>query len=318
MIVRPATARDYPAILEVVAAASQAEWSHLIHPAALHREITARQQNALVIAHRQVVGFARWAEELAPDGPTLEFEGWVLPLARRIGVGEALFVAAENAALQAGMNAIRTRNYATLPGFAELATARGFREERRFDQMWAAVPAAPQSERPLADGFRVETYADTWIQPLVEAENDAYAMHWGVVPGETTPDTVLRRIASVRAHPLGFDPGDFLLACKGGEVAAFVLAHPSPLDGPPGDGWIWHVGTRPAYRGLGLARALFDRALNRFIGRFERAGLHVDSQNGPAVALYRSLGFMTLRQRLHMVKPLPGAAPEPDLLVAEP
>lgn len=61
-------------------------------------------------------------------------------------------------------------------------------------------------------------------------------------------------------------------------------------------GAIQNVGVTPDARGLGLGRAIVLRALHGFrAAGMRRVYLEVTADNGPAVELYRSLGFRVLR-----------------------
>jgi ribosomal protein S18 acetylase RimI-like enzyme len=61
----------------------------------------------------------------------------------------------------------------------------------------------------------------------------------------------------------------------------------------PERGWVEEVGTLPAYRGRGLARALLLASFEQFRSRgFEQVGLGVDSTNPTgALGLYESIGM---------------------------
>jgi len=93
--------------------------------------------------------------------------------------------------------------------------------------------------------------------------------------------------------------------------ATWLIAHSAGIPGRPmrqdcatiqgiskshGVGSIQNVGVTPNHRGCGLGRALVLQALRGF----RRAGLRtvcleVTADNGPAVALYKSLGFRLTR-----------------------
>lgn len=74
-------------------------------------------------------------------------------------------------------------------------------------------------------------------------------------------------------------------------------------------GSIQNVGIVPAYRGLGLGRALVTQALEGFRrAKMHRVFLEVTAGNLPAVDLYRSLGFK-LVQTLFKEIPEPLAEP---------
>jgi ribosomal protein S18 acetylase RimI-like enzyme len=91
----------------------------------------------------------------------------------------------------------------------------------------------------------------------------------------------------IRRKP-GFLPGaTWLIACPEGYVATVqgVMDH-----GPIGA--IQNLGVLPDYRGIGLGRALVERALTGFHqAGLRRAYLEVTAENNAAVQLYRSFGF---------------------------
>lgn len=96
-----------------------------------------------------------------------------------------------------------------------------------------------------------------------------------------------RLMREIRRKP-GFLPGaTWLIAGPEGYVGTIQgVVDYGPI------GAIQNVGVIPSYRGLGLGRALVDRALAGFIqAGLERAYLEVTAENRAAVQLYRSLGF---------------------------
>ncbi len=97
----------------------------------------------------------------------------------------------------------------------------------------------------------------------------------------------LRLMREIRRKP-GFLPtATWLIACVDGYVGTIqgVVDH-----GPVGA--IQNVGVLPAYRGLGLGRALVNRALWGFHqAGLRKAYLEVTAENRAAVMLYRGLGF---------------------------
>jgi len=61
-------------------------------------------------------------------------------------------------------------------------------------------------------------------------------------------------------------------------------------------GSVQNVGVVPEHRGLGLGRALILKSLHGFgLARRRRVILEVTASNRPAVELYRSIGFRTVR-----------------------
>ncbi len=82
-----------------------------------------------------------------------------------------------------------------------------------------------------------------------------------------------------------------------GQVASLVLtaAYPQDWELLPVEAWINTVGTRPAWRGKGVARWLMAEVLRKIADSdtgFQRTILGVDAENPTgALRLYRDLGF---------------------------
>jgi ribosomal protein S18 acetylase RimI-like enzyme len=96
-----------------------------------------------------------------------------------------------------------------------------------------------------------------------------------------------RLMREIRRKP-GFLPGaTWLIACPRGYVGTVQ----GVMDRGP-IGAIQNLGVVPAYRGLGLGRALVRRALEGFRrAGLRRAYLEVTAENASAVRLYREVGF---------------------------
>ena len=96
-----------------------------------------------------------------------------------------------------------------------------------------------------------------------------------------------RLMREIRRKP-GFLPhATWLIACPEGYVGTVQ----GVMDYGP-IGAIQNVGVIPAYRGIGLGRALVHRALMGFQqAGLRKAYLEVTAENNAAVQLYRSLGF---------------------------
>ncbi|GAB4155101.1 MAG: GNAT family N-acetyltransferase [Planctomycetaceae bacterium] len=68
-------------------------------------------------------------------------------------------------------------------------------------------------------------------------------------------------------------------------------------------GSIQNVGVTPQFRGMGLGRALLLKSLHGFrASKMRRVTLEVTAENQPAINLYSSLGFRTLRTMFHAVE----------------
>jgi ribosomal protein S18 acetylase RimI-like enzyme len=95
---------------------------------------------------------------------------------------------------------------------------------------------------------------------------------------------------------------DLIAVAPDGTFAAYCMCAISEDEyGHTGrtDGWTDPIGTRPGFRGRGLARALILTALHGLKARgCERALLGVDGANAPAIQLYESCGYRTLYRKL--------------------
>ncbi|WP_114558864.1 GNAT family N-acetyltransferase [Desertihabitans aurantiacus] len=125
-------------------------------------------------------------------------------------------------------------------------------------------------------------------------ETDVEAM--GTLRAESTGRTdVETSVAEVRATVDGRD-GDYLPAAskvavdEQDQVVAFVQTVGRTADGT--DPFVVRVHTQPPWRGRGLGRALLIEAMRAAAETSDRVGLRVDSANGEALSLCRSLGFV--------------------------
>jgi mycothiol synthase len=84
-----------------------------------------------------------------------------------------------------------------------------------------------------------------------------------------------------------FDAEDFLLLFDGEEIVGYCW-----LKVEHGIGEFYVVGVSPERQGEGLGRRLVDAGLSHLSRRgIHTAGLYVEGDNLPALALYRSVGF---------------------------
>jgi GNAT superfamily N-acetyltransferase len=96
-----------------------------------------------------------------------------------------------------------------------------------------------------------------------------------------------RLMREIRRKPGFLASATWLIACPRG----FCGTVQGVMDRGP-IGAIQNVGVVPAYRGLGLGRALIRQALTGFVqAGLRRAYLEVTAENASAVQLYRSVGF---------------------------
>ncbi len=157
----------------------------------------------------------------------------------------------------------------------------------------------PLPEHPLPAGLDLVSWSPERDRPLLDAFNEAFAGHWGL----PHIDEALWRQFFTGVPQFR---GDLtFLALDGAEIAGFCLNWASAgAEGP--EGWIEAIGTRPAWRGRGLAAALLGQSLHRFAAAgFRRAALDVDAENPTgALRLYEKLGFTAFRRNVSLAKTL--------------
>lgn len=143
---------------------------------------------------------------------------------------------------------------------------KGWEETRRFTllQMVAA--------RPPEDGE---------LSAAVLSQDDAPAMMDLVAA--TEPGPFARRTPSLGTY-LGIRDGRRLVAMAGERMRV------------PGHVELSAICVHPDARGKGYAAALTQELMRRAFAQGERPFLHVRPDNGPAVALYRRLGFEARRE----------------------
>lgn len=246
-------------------------------------------------AEARIVGAARWD---GADQQGAILNGWVHPAFRGQGVGSALVEHAITTAKATGASEMTTRIYQDVPNGLSLFTTNGFVEERRFLAMWRDLDDSLLDPPQPPPGVTICPYQpETDAQAVYEADSEAFNTAWRVQ--SQSFDLWQTRMAS---HD---DPALWAIAWMGERVAGVCISRRSDYGSKPNDGWIGHLGVRSDYRGLGIGRFLLYEAFSRLRrARFDRAGLHVDSLNTPARALYESAGLVIKRERLHMVRDL--------------
>jgi mycothiol synthase len=165
------------------------------------------------------------------------------------------------------------------------AASHGFRLERNLIQMRCSLPLADEVRgrgpvihtRPFSPG-RDEA---AWLA----TNNRAFGSH----PEQGHWD--LADLAARLKEPW-FDPEGLLLLEEHGRLAGscWTKVH---ADAEPPMGEIYVIGIDPDFRGRGWGRSLTEAGLDWLAGRGLTVGmLYVDADNAPALALYRSMGFV--------------------------
>ncbi|HEX5120337.1 MAG TPA: mycothiol synthase [Pseudonocardiaceae bacterium] len=173
------------------------------------------------------------------------------------------------------------------PAAAALAGKLGFRPVRRLLRLRMPLTDQVPAAR-LPDGVTLRAFVPGRDEAaFLEVNRQAFAWH----PEQSAlADADLRQ---EEAEPW-FDPAGFLLAVDGDDRLLgfhWTKVHPDVDGGPMGE--VYVVGVRPGAQGGGLGRALTLAGLSYLRERraMDRVMLYVESDNEPALAVYRKLGF---------------------------
>lgn len=137
---------------------------------------------------------------------------------------------------------------------------------------------------------------------MADSDSDAVGrLYFAAYPPGVAGDTVDEAIADVRAAiagEYGVMRVDASLVASDGVtlIGAVQVVDDPPWDDVPPGPFVIELFTDPAYRGRGIARDLITRSIAACASAgCRQIGLRVDSDNTPALALYRSLGFVERR-----------------------
>jgi mycothiol synthase len=179
----------------------------------------------------------------------------------------------------------------TETGLTALLIARGYQPAFTMVEMQRADPRPPP-EAPVPPGYEVRPADPAHFRAIWQASWDAYAGR-PFMEAQTEED-----FEAFSTDPRN-DPTLWPVAWHGGAVAGQV-------DGTVAGsvGVVTEVSVVPAHRRRGLARALLTRALGALLARgVDTVRLQVRAGNAPAVELYESLGFRSLKEHVRYRKP---------------
>lgn len=266
-----------------VAALDEAARLALTGPGARHLLLPSDDETA-------ILGYA----SLLPDGTV---QGMVHPGARRRGLGSHLLQAVLELRPDAGVWA-----HGALDEALAFLASHGLRVTRRLLTLQRDLgsgsaegqdaPSAPLPPVPPAriEGLELDFFdADRDAQAWLELNAQAFADH--PEQGSLTRADLERRL-----RENWFDPEDFLLARRGGDLLGFVWMKREHADGrddaAPAVAEIYVVGTAPEAQGRGVAGHLLGTALHRLQDTgADRVELYVEADNTAALELYRRWGF---------------------------
>jgi mycothiol synthase len=261
-------------------ALGDAVWLDLEHPGADSAGLLVDESAYAHVARGDNATPARWVLGLA-----------LAPEARTNGVRPALVTAAaRHVAERGGGLLVLWVPGATSADDAELATA-GMHAARDLYEMRVALPIERDPKWPAnthVRTFEVGHDETAWLA----VNNEAFAGH--AEQGGWTAQTLARRVAEP-----WFDPSLFLVAFDDTDDA-LVGFNWLKVHGPDGNdprvGEIYVIGVARRTQGTGLGTALAIAGLAAVHERGIHTGaLFVATDNGPALRLYRSLGFAVHR-----------------------
>ena len=160
----------------------------------------------------------------------------------------------------------------------EFAVGLGFAPYR---DLWRMQRPLPTDRSSIATRAFVPGADD---QDFLRVNNRAF--HWHPEQGGMALDDLAERMAEG-----WFDAEGFRLYEQDGRLAGFCWTKVHPDENPPG-GEIYAIAVDPDFHGQGLGKPMTLAGLDYLADQGLTVGfLYVESDNDPAVATYRSLGF---------------------------
>ncbi len=172
-------------------------------------------------------------------------------------------------------------------------------------QLW--VEQASANDDQFAAGLGFGPYRDLWrMQRALPTDRSTVATR-AFVPGTDDDDFLRVNNRAFNWHPEQggmtprdladrmaeewFDAEGFRLYEQRGQLAGFCWTKVHPDEDPPG-GEIYAIAVDPDFHGQGLGKPMTLAGLDHLADQGLTVGfLYVESDNHPAVATYRSLGF---------------------------
>lgn len=307
---------DYPAMLNIIQAAAQADhveradtleeirvnYAHLVN-CDPYRDMLFAEVEGEVIAYNRV----DW--KLVQEGERVyRLIGFLHPDWRRRGIGTTMVLDAERRARQVDASqpgdiprSFEIHASDREAGYVTLAARLDYRPVRYFYHMVRPdLEAIPDC--PLPDGLDIRPVRTEHLETIHAASMEAFMDEWGFSPDEE--DSVEKWQEDPR-----FDPRLWQVAWEGDQVAGMVLAFINPEENKKYGrlrGYTENICVRRPWRKRGLARALIAASLRDLKRRGMReAGLGVDTENlSGALRLYEGMGFAPVSRSATYRKPL--------------
>jgi mycothiol synthase len=297
---RAPTPEDFRAVADLILASDLASFGE---PDYLEEELLAEWRDldletdawVVVTPGGELAGYAAIEHRRYP---LIYAEGYVHPRYTGQGVGTSLIRLSEARARERAslVRPVRPGTRAVLDNTIngrdraarQLLEREGYEAVRHFWRM--AIELEEATEPELPEGASIRTCVPGQEERAVfEALDEALRDHWEYLP--TTFEEWGRR-----KKRFGFDPGLWLLAVDGDEVAGAAVC-----EDRSGTGWVSELAVRRPWRRRGLGLALLLRAFGEFHHRgIRKVALAVDSQSFTgATRLYERAGMRV--ERLYSV-----------------
>ncbi len=214
-------------------------------------------------------------QQANPDDPS---SGWVVEVGAPRGPG-ALDRALEDALGSLdGSAPVQLWVREVSEGDNEVAARHGFEPYRDLWQLRCPLP------RPQPSGMSTRAFTEADIDEFVTVNNRAF--HWHPEQSGLTPAAVRSQM-----NEAWFDADGFRLHHRQGRLAGFCWTKIHADTDPP-LGEIYVIAVDPDFTGQGLGAPMTLAGLEWLSGRGLRHGmLYVESDNDPANAVYRRIGF---------------------------
>ncbi len=221
----------------------------------------------------------------------------VAPAHRRRGLGTALLRCTVErahspvdgvsavAGVAGGLDRLLGWAHGTTDGARALAAAAAFEPVRELLHLGRGLNDLPPTPDPPV-GVALRTFAPSDADDWVAVNAAAFADH--PEQGRWTEDDLAARMAEP-----WFNPDDFLVAERGGELVGYHWTKLDPTE--PEVGEVYVLGISPGAQGGGLGRVLLLAGLHHLAdsGR-RRVALYVEADNAAARRLYQRYGFSRL------------------------
>jgi mycothiol synthase len=277
MPLRVATPGDEPALEELIREIERLDGYHPLTEEAILALRAGSGEGFVATAGSEIVGFAH----RRPAGERVVIETAVHPSCRPVQAHLVIQAAT------ADLGGLSAQLWASDDETLEAALELGFAERRAIVQLQRPLPIAEDPRLP--EGVDVRTFRlGEDEDAFLEVNNAAFADH----PDNGGWDRA--ELAGRTGRPW-FDPEGFFLAWEAGEPigVCWTKRH----RGDVGEIYVIGVHPRAHRRGLGRALTLIGFRYQHDVRGAATAMLYTEGSNDPALALYASLGFGTLRIR---------------------